>query len=563
MHASAARKRARTGGGGEVEAVPVADGFEAPIFGARVYGQVTTLPIEGEDGPLASLGQVGVASDHAGAWYVSTKDSLLHVSAAGRVRRVAALPASNYYTAAASPDGSAAFVADFINHEIRRVEVATGEVMTIAGSSTAGSADGVGGAAQFCYPGGIAISPGGGALFVADFNNHKIRRVEVATGAVTTIAGSGEDGDADGVGDAAEFCGPRGLAISPDGGALFVADSENHKIRRVEVATGAVTTISGSGEGGDADGVGDAAEFYDPRGIAISPDGSALFVADHDNRKIRRVEVATGAVTTIAGSGTTGIVDGVGDAADLASPDEVAISSDGRALLVKTRDGRLRQVCVATPPPPPSFAPIVVPPSTFSADMAKTWGDATLPEGKVTFLVGDDEERIEHVSKCNLCARSPVFRTMFGIGMKERDAAEVTVSHTDLASFTALVRYLLTDQFDLGEEEGGRAQRAFDLRELAQMYQVPRLELLCAQALQESVAPATAVPLLEAAHTTGDGRLLAQCRRFVADHAAEVRASGGVEQLRDFGVAKGLLGDALDQVAELKGAMRALRVAES
>merc|ERR1711965_242397 len=85
----------------------------------------------------------------------------------------------------------------------------------------------------------------------------------------------------------------------------------------------------------------------------------------------------------------------------------------------------------AAPPPPPSFAPIVVPPSTFSADMAKTWGDASLPEGKVTFLVGDDEERIEHVSKCNLCARSVVFRTMFGIGMKERDAAEVTVSHTD------------------------------------------------------------------------------------------------------------------------------------
>ena len=200
-------------------------------------------------------------------------------------------------------------------------------------------------------------------------------------------------------------------------------------------------------------------------------------------------------------------------------------------------------------------APIVVPPSTILADLAKTRGDATLPEGKVTFLVGDDRERIEHVSKNVLCARSPVFRTMFGIGMKERDAAEVTVSHTDLASFTALVRYLLTDQFDLGEEEG-RAQRALDLRELAQMYQVPRLELLCAQALQESVGPASAVPLLEAAHTTGDGRLLAQCRRYVADHAAEVRASGGVEQLRDLGVAKGLLGDALDQVAELKGALR-------
>ena len=89
------------------------------------------------------------------------------------------------------------------------------------------------------------------------------------------------------------------------------------------------------------------------------------------------------------------------------------------------------------------------------------------------------------------------------------------------------------------------------------MHQVPRLELLCAQALQESLGPASAVPLLEAAHATGDGRLLAQCRRYVADNAAEVRASGGVEQLRDLGVAKGLLGDALDQVAELKmGAAR-------
>ena len=117
--------------------------------------------------------------------------------------------------------------------------------------------------------------------------------------------------------------------------------------------------------------------------------------------------------------------------------------------------------------------------------------------------------------------------------------------------------YFMSAPDHTSEEEGGRAQRALDLRELAQMYQVPRLELLCAQALQESVGPASAVPLLEAAHTMGDGRLLAQCRRFVADHAAEVRASGGVEQLRDLGVAKGLLGDALDQVAELKGTVAA------
>ena len=97
--ASAARKRARTGGGGEEgeKPVPVADGFEAPIFGARIVGQASTLALEGEDGPL-SLSRVGVASDHAGAWYVATKDSLLHVPAA-------------------SPDGSALFVADLGNHK--------------------------------------------------------------------------------------------------------------------------------------------------------------------------------------------------------------------------------------------------------------------------------------------------------------------------------------------------------------------------------------------------------------------------------------------------------------
>ena len=92
----------------------VADGFEAPIFGVRVVGQVTTLALEGEDGPL-SLDQVGVTSDHTGAWYVATTDSLLHVSAAGRVRRVEALPASEVNSIAASPVGSAVFVADFNN----------------------------------------------------------------------------------------------------------------------------------------------------------------------------------------------------------------------------------------------------------------------------------------------------------------------------------------------------------------------------------------------------------------------------------------------------------------
>ena len=160
---SSASKRARTGGGEDGdEPVPVAAGFEAPIFGMRIVGQVTTLPLEGEDGPLASQKLFAVASDRAGGWYVTTPASALHVSAAGRIRTVATC--------------------------------------------------------EGCC--GIALSPDGSALFLADFGGHKILRVEVATGAVTTLAGSGENGDADGVGDAAQFHFPHSLAVSPDGCAL-------------------------------------------------------------------------------------------------------------------------------------------------------------------------------------------------------------------------------------------------------------------------------------------------------------------------------------------------------
>ena len=87
---------------------------------------------------------------------------------------------------------------------------------------------------------------------------------------------------------------------------------------------------------------------------------------------------------------------------------------------------------------------------------------------------------------------------------------------------------------------------------LAQKYQVQRLELLCARAVQERVGAGNAVPLLQAASATSDERLFDQCRRYVTEHSGAVRASGGVEQLRDLGVAKGLLGDALDRVAEME-----------
>ena len=170
MHAKRARSDSGGGNDEEGKVVPAADGFEAPLFGARTVGQVTTLPYDLRGG----------ASDRAGAWYVAAKDSLLHVSAAGRVRSVATCEGdgSLFRGVALSPDG-ALFVADLNNHKIRRVEVATGAVTTVACSGTEGGSDGVGEAAEFHNPVGITISPDGSALFVAEYGNHKIRRVEL------------------------------------------------------------------------------------------------------------------------------------------------------------------------------------------------------------------------------------------------------------------------------------------------------------------------------------------------------------------------------------------------
>jgi hypothetical protein len=144
--------------------------------------------------------------------------------------------------------------------------------------------DGTGAAARFYAPEGVA-SDGAGNLFVADTGNRTIRKVVIATGAVTTLAGfAGSQGSADGMGAVARFSTPGGVA-SDGVGNLFVADSWNHTIRKVVIATGAVTTLAGSaGNYGEADGTGAAALFYAPAGV-VSDGAGNLFVADSERRR--------------------------------------------------------------------------------------------------------------------------------------------------------------------------------------------------------------------------------------------------------------------------------------
>ncbi|SVC59026.1 uncharacterized protein METZ01_LOCUS311880, partial [marine metagenome] len=195
------------------------------------------------------------------------------------------------------------------------------------GSGSTGSTNATGTSASFNYPRDITTD--GTNLYVADYNNHTIRKIVISTGAVTTLAGSaGSSGSTNATGTSARFKYPRG--ITTDGTNLYVADADNHLIRKIVISTGAVTTLAGSGSSGSTDGTGTSAKFNSPRGITT--DGQNLYVGDYSNNKIRKIVISTGAVTTLAGSGSSGSTDGTGTSASFYNPS--GITSYGTNLYV-------------------------------------------------------------------------------------------------------------------------------------------------------------------------------------------------------------------------------------
>ncbi len=213
---------------------------------------------------------------------------------------------------------------------------------TLAGvAGTAGSADGAGGAARFRSP-GAAATDAAGHIYLADSGNHTIRKITPA-GVVTTLAGTaGSLGTADGTGGAARFRFPYGLAVD-DAGNVFVADSYNHTIRKITPA-GVVTTLAGSaGNAGSADGTGSAARFNLPCGLGVDAAGT-LFVADANNHTIRKITPA-GVVTTFAGSaGNIGHADGAGGSARFRVPRGLAVDPWGNVLVTDMQNQTLRRI---------------------------------------------------------------------------------------------------------------------------------------------------------------------------------------------------------------------------
>src|SRR6202043_3983058 len=221
----------------------------------------------------------------------------------------------------------------------------TGVVSTLAGlAGSAGSADGSGSAARFRSPRGVTVDSAG-TVYVADTDNHTIRKI-TPTGGVSTLAGlAGISGSVDGTGNTARFNFPNDIAVD-SGGNLYVSDAFNNTIRKITPA-GVASTLAGlAGNAGSADGTGGAARFNFPDGVAVDSTGN-VYVADTNNSTIRKITPA-GVVTTLAGSaGNAAYVDGAGSAARFNFPSGAAVDNTGNVYVADTGNNIIRKITPA------------------------------------------------------------------------------------------------------------------------------------------------------------------------------------------------------------------------
>jgi sugar lactone lactonase YvrE len=241
------------------------------------------------------------------------------------------------------------YVTEMFNRALRKVISSTGEVITVAGGPGLGLVNAIGTNAQFNSLMDLAFDPLDGTqgiLYVADQGNHAIRAIDVSNYDVYTLAGTGSAGFLDTLGTtAAQFNYPFGIIL--DGaGNLFVSDEANNAIRKININSATVTTIAGSGVYGFVNGVGSAAQFYSPKCMVFHTSG-ILLITDTINNAIRSLDVTTGAVDTVAG-GVAGSADGIGTNAQLTGPVGIAIDHKGNIFIAEQIGNRIRTMNNAT-----------------------------------------------------------------------------------------------------------------------------------------------------------------------------------------------------------------------
>ena len=307
----------------------------------------------------------GVVSDGKGALYIS--DSSGHhrirkvdlatgimtnyAGGSGTAVIVDGVPAATAYLN--SPRGIALdtagnlYIADANNDRIRRVDAATGLIYTVAGNGVRAHAGdgGLATAASLNEPNGVAVDAAGN-IYIVDRTGGRVRKVDAVTGIITTVAGNGTQGYAGdgGPATAANLNFPNGLAVDAAGN-IYIADTNNDRVRFVSAATGAIVTVAGktgfgfSGDGGPATN----AQLSLPWGVALDKDGN-LYIADRNNMRIRRVTAGTGVIATVAGNGDFGFAGdgGAATAATLYAPYAIAVDSAGVAFIADTNNNRVR-----------------------------------------------------------------------------------------------------------------------------------------------------------------------------------------------------------------------------
>ena len=233
------------------------------------------------------------------------------------------------------------YVADERNAVVRAIDLGSATVSTYAGVESRGHADGTGARAQFAGPQGLALDDR--TVYVADTDNDTIRMIVLATGQVTTLAGAvGQPGSVDGQLSEARFNQPQGLALDRAAQQLYVADTKNRSVRRIDLAAGTVSTLAHTPAPGDP-----FRGFDAPAGLAF--DGGRLFVTDYVDDAVMAIDLQKAQVSTLAGtSGAPGYADGVGSKAAFYGPFGIAADGRGNLYVADYLDQSIREIAIAT-----------------------------------------------------------------------------------------------------------------------------------------------------------------------------------------------------------------------